>query len=376
MPTTVCLGVKTLHHFAAGGHFWAYLNWALGLKANGCSVIWAEEHDEFYPEQQLTDDIARLRQRLTPYGLGEHIAMIPCWVGDPAPHGIPDCLAWEQAAAADLFLNFAYAVPQERLDICRRTAVVDIDPGLLQHWVAGGSMYVGRHDLHFTIGETVGQPGSRIPTAGRDWIYTPPCVATDWWPVAPTPPDAAFTTVTHWGGDWMEDDSGVYPNDKRSAFAPYFDLPRQTRQALELAVFLTPQEEADRDLLRGKGWRVRNTTDVTATPEDYQRYIQDSIGEFSCAKPSCKRLANAWISDRTLCYLASGKPAVVEHTGPSRFLPDASGLFRFETPAMAARYLDEAGVRAAEHGAAARALAETQFSAARVTADVLERALG
>jgi hypothetical protein len=376
MPTTVCLGVKTLHHMAAGGHFWAYLNWALGLKANGCTVIWAEEHDEFYPAAQLTDDIARLRQRLTAYGLGEHIAMIPSWVDGPAPHRIPGCPTWEEAAEADLFLNFAYAIPQGRLDQCRRTAVVDIDPGLLQHWVHRGAMYLGRYDRHFTIGETVGRPDSPIPTAGRDWIYTPPCVATDWWRPAATPPGAAFTTVTHWGGDWMEDDNGVYPNDKRSAFEPYFDLPSLTRQPLGLAVFLTAEEEADRALLTAKGWRVENSLDVTGTPADYQHYIENSIGEFSCAKPSCRRLANAWISDRTLCYLASGKPAIVEHTGASRFLPDAHGLFRFETPEMAARYLDEAAANHAEHGAAARALAESHFSAATVTARLLDQVIG
>jgi len=79
--------------------------------------------------------------------------------------------------------------------------------------------------------------------------------------------------------------------------------------------------------------------DVSATPEQYRAYIQGSRGEFSCVKPYCIQFANAWISDRTLCYLASGKPAVVQHTGASRFLPDAEGLFRFRSMDEAVRAL-------------------------------------
>ena len=43
------------------------------------------------------------------------------------------------------------------------------------------------------------------------------------------------------------------------------------------------------------------------------------------------KFQNAWISDRTLCYLASGKPVVVQNTGPSSFLPNGEGMFRFAT---------------------------------------------
>ncbi len=86
-------------------------------------------------------------------------------------------------------------------------------------------------------------------------------------------------------------------------------------------------------------------------------------------------LETAWVSDRTLCYLASGKPAIVQHTGSSRFLPDADGLFRFRNAEGAARYLNEAKRDYDRHCRAARRLAEEQFDANRVVAKVLERAL-
>ena len=142
------------------------------------------------------------------------------------------------------------------------------------------------------------------------------------------------------GTQWVEDAGGYYRNDKRSGFEPFLDLPRHTAQPLELALCLADDEGDDRRVLQERGWRVRHAYSVTSTPWDYQGYIQASQGEFSCVKPSCVRLANAWVSDRTLCYLASGKPAVVQHTGPSRFLPDAEGLFRFRDVGEAARCLE------------------------------------
>ena len=143
---------------------------------------------------------------------------------------------------------------------------------------------------------------------------------------------APFTTVTNWimYDYWVDDEQGGYANDKRTGFLPFLDLPRHTSQPLELALSLGGAETERADLEQ-RGWRVREAHEIVATPDDYQRYIQSSRGEFSCAKPSCVRLQNAWVSDRTLCYLASGKPAVVQHTGKSRFLPDAEGLFRFST---------------------------------------------
>jgi hypothetical protein len=120
---------------------------------------------------------------------------------------------------------------------------------------------------------------------------------------------------------------------------------------------------------------VSDAWEVASTPWDYQRFIRRSRGEFSCAKATCMVLQNAWISDRTLCYLASGKPAVVQHTGPSRILPDADGLLRFRTPQEAVLRLNEAELNYDRHAKAARQLAAAHFDATRVAADVLERAL-
>ena len=124
-----------------------------------------------------------------------------------------------------------------------------------------------------------------------------------------------------------------------------------------------------------RGWRVVDAHTVASTPWDYQGYIQDSFGEFSCAKPSYLRLENAWVSDRTLCYLASGKPAVVQYTGRSRFLPDSAGVFRFRDVKDAADSIERVVIDYEKQCKLARDLAEEYFDARKVVAAVLEQAL-
>lgn len=376
MSNTVCLLANTLYYAEGGGHMWVYLNWALGLRALGCRVIWLEGVEPVTPAHEVPVRVAALKSRLKRYGLAESVALCS-WTDEPLRPGVAEgCLDLEAAAEADLLLNLAYGVPPELMGRFRRSAYVDIDPGLLQTWVSKGLMNIPRHDVYFTIGETVGRPGGKIPDVGLRWQHTLPCVALDWWTTRRAVEDAPFTTVTHWHMDEWEEDAGeFYSNDKRTGFLPFLDLPRYTAWPLELALLLGDYDQGERMMLQERGWRVRDSQAVASTPWDYQRYIQDSRGEFSCVKPSCVRLQNAWISDRTVCYLASGKPAVVEHTGPSRFLPDSAGLFRFRDMEEAARCLEMVAADYERQSSLARALAEEYFDARKVVGSVLERAL-
>jgi hypothetical protein len=380
MNPTVCILANTIGYPEGGGHAWAYLNWALGLREAGCGVLWLESLKPETPLEEAQAKGAALKSRLTRYGLGDALVL---WVGDesgeravegyPGVEGFPGL---EVAESADLLLNFRYALDDSMLRRFRRTALVDIDPGLLQVWLSRGEIRVRPHDRYFTIGETVGQPGALIPDVGLVWHHTPPPVSLGAWPVTQAPTDAPFTTVSHWyAQEWMMGADGTwYSNDKRSGYLPFLDLPRLTKQPVELALCLG-DIGLEREELRGRGWRIRDSVEVTSTPWDYQAYIQGSRGEFSCVKPSCVKLQNAWISDRTICYLASGKPAVVQHTGPSRILPERAGLLRFRTVEEAAECLEDAAANYSRHSSEARALAETLFDARKVAGRVLDAAL-
>ncbi len=357
-----------------GGHRWVYLNWALGLRAVGCEVVWLESVDPQLPEAERDRFVAALKGHLRPYGLAERVALCSSTEQLLPKSGAAEWLELEAAAEAELLVNMAYDIRPDVVKRFRRSALLDIDPGLLQIWVSQGAISLAPHDVYFTTGETVGTPRARFPDLGLAWEHTRPAVALDWWPRQPGPAGAAFTTVTHWVDAWMEDDTGSYSNSKRDGFLPFLELPRHTREKLELAVSLG-DDEPERQLLLSHGWSLRDPYTVTSTPWDYQRYIQNARGEFSCVKPSCVRLQNGWMSDRTVCYLASGRPAVVQHTGPSTYQPDGAGLFRFRDLPEAVRCLEAVAADYERQCDLARTLAEEHFDARKVVTQVLEKVL-
>ena len=376
MNARVCVCAGALCFPQGGGHLWAYLNWALGLRALGCQVIWLEGVVPGTPTRKVQANIAALKRSLAPYGFAESVALYSSsWGGEPLPPDVAEgCLGLEEACEADLLLNLSFGIPPEVVRRFPRTALVDIDPGQTQIWISEKEMDIARHDVYFTIGETVGQPGALFPDCGLQWEYTPPPVFLPAWAPTRTDTKAPYTTVTNWWGALMEFQGQSYYNGKRDGFLPFRDLPLRTTVPLELAIG-GAAEDNDCETLRARGWRVCDAFEVASTPWEYQCYIQDSRGEFSCAKPCCVRLQNAWVSDRTLCYLASGKPAVVQHTGPSRFLPDSAGLFRFRDFEEAVRCLETVEADYEQQCKLARALAERYFDARKVLTEVLERAL-
>jgi hypothetical protein len=379
MKTTVCMTPLTLGYPEGGGHLWVYLNWALSLRALDCRVIWLEDIGELAatrPRAEVKRDIATLAARLEAYGLGDALALTSFTGHELDPGLMNGRAALDVAAAeADLLLDFAYDTPAEALAMFRRTALVDLDPGLLQLWMSQGKLRVSDHDLYLTIGETVGTREARFPDGGLRWHHTPTPVHLAAWPSAAGAP-GPYTTVTNWWEDWIEIDGEPVCNDKRTAFLAYAELPARANQPLEMAVTLDDYTaETDVPLLERGGWTVRDAWEACPTPDDYRAYIQGSRAEFSCAKPSCRLLANAWISDRTICYLASAKPAVVEHTGPSRFLPEAEGLLRFRDLDEAVAAIEEVEANFERHSRLARELAEEHFDGEKVVRRVLELAL-
>jgi hypothetical protein len=375
VSTAVCLApARTLAYPQGGGHLWVYLQWALGLRALGCRVIWLEGIDPRDPERDSREKVALLKDRLRPYGLADSVALFSLNDGAIPREVAGDALDLEAAAEADLLLNLWHSLPASVVSRFRRTAFVDTDPGLLQIWMTRGDVQLAPHQISFTIGETVGTPKALFPDCGLRWHYTRPPVFLLQWPSLPVTSSAPYTTVTHWWGSTFEFQGRTINEEKQVSFLEYKDLPSRTAVRLELAICLAEHYDEWRTRLEPLGWKIREAWDVSATPDRYRAYIQQSRGEFSCVKPSCVTLANAWISDRTLCYLASGKPAVVQHTGTSSFLPDAEGLFRFRDMDEAVAAFSAIESDYERHSRLARELAE-QFDARRVVARVLERAL-
>lgn len=365
---TVAVRARTFGYPRGGGHAWAYLNWVRGLQRAGCDVVWLEV---VKPGPAVDDGLAALSDMLSAIGLGDQLVVAP-HEDDAAPARRRE---EESLDGMDLLLDLAYDTPQRVVDRFQRSALVDIDPGQTQCWWADGHISPARHDVYFTTGERIGGAAATVPGCGVSWNHVTPAVDTASWPhLPPAPESAPFTTVTHWAAhEWFNHAGIWFDNSKRAGFLPYLDLPGRSSVELELAVPRHAESEADE--LRAHGWRVTDSWEVAGSLSAYQRYVQASRGEFSCAKPSTVHLDNAWISDRTLCYLSTGRPAVVQHTGRSASLPDREGLLRFTTPEEARSMLDEAHSDYDRHSRAARELAASHFDAEKAARQVLERAL-
>ena len=414
MSTIVVSPFNVVNAPGIGGHFWVYVHYVLGLQLQGCEVFWLER---FLPTADSDADQKRMLHFLEAtreFGLEGKVILYK----EEATPGHFSYLTTSQEAAeatfrrAECLLNFHYSAQAELLAKFSRTALIDIDPGLLQFWAGNGQIQITKHDLYFTTGETVGTPTALFPDCGIDWIHIHPAVCLEHWPYVNAPERGAFTTVSSWwggggSGEFITDGKGlVYENNKRYSFLRFIDLPRRTTQPLELTLFLdetNPPEAGsqgekrllgrkvgpwdphydglemfrytgdreDRQLLESYGWRIRHSREAAGTPSQYKEYIQTSRGEFSAAKPSCMAFRNAWVSDRTLCYLSSGRPVVVQDTGPSRILPTNEGMFRFQTVEEAAEALDSSRAHYERHRRAARDLAETYFDSKKVVATIL-----
>ena len=383
MATVVISAYDVVNYPQGGGHFWVYLQYVLGLRLLGHDVYWLEAFRTKGQEEQEAAALATFQARMQQYGLGGRCILYRTRSKEPLSEAPAEYLNVTRTEAeavfgrADLLLNFHYAISPALLSFFRRTALVDIDPGLLQFWITSGQLRVPRHDSYFSTAEGVGRRGGKIPSDRPRWMHIRPAICLERWPYAFDPSCQAFTTVSTWdSSDWVVSADETYENTKRVAFLEFAGLPQLTPQPLELALFLrTERDMRERRNLEDCGWRIRQACEVAGTPEMYQAYIQRSRGEFSCAKPSYIKLQTSWISDRTICYLASGKPVVVQHTGPSSFLPNGEGMFRFSTAQQASEAVDTINADYERHCRAARKLAETYFDAKQVVAKILSHAL-
>jgi glycosyltransferase involved in cell wall biosynthesis len=148
-------------------------------------------------------------------------------------------------------------------------------------------------------------------------------------------------------------------------------LPGRVEAKLEVAAGgVQPPVERWRSL----GWSVRDPETVSASLGDYRRYVEGSRGELSVAKNVYVATGSGWFSCRSVCYLAAGRPVVLQDTGFSELLDTGTGVVPFSDLDGAARALAAVERDYDEHSQAARAIAEEHFDAAVVLGELLERA--
>ena len=357
-----------------GGVTWCSLMYMLGLRDLGHEVLYLEDTGEciYDPEHDAISvdpsyGTRYIHGALEPFGFGDRWSFVNY---DGAHHGLPAAAVREYCASADLFINLSGGAWFWRDEYARipHRVFVDTDPVFTQLAIAKGeAWYVdffrGFTGL-FTFGANIGTPASDVPTGGFTWHKTWQPVATDLWRTDTAPAAPRFTTVMTWKTQSFDDVDG----NKDREFIRFLDLPQRTPHAIELAV------NGPRDFLRQHGWKTLDAMSVSRSLWDYRAFIQGSKAEFGVAKHAYVSRRSGWFSDRTECYLAAGRPALVQDTGWTAHLPTGSGLLAFSTPEEALEGLDRIDRDYAVHARRAGEIAMEHFDAGRVLPSFLETA--
>ena len=344
-----------------GGAAWAVLQYALGLRSLGHDVLLLEEVDD----GRFTATAPRLRAIAAAHGLRAGL------VGRPS--GRVTGLSRAALDGADLLMNLSGVLRDE--DLLARPALrayVDLDPAFTQLWDADGAdLGLDRHDRLVTIGMGLGAAGCPVPADGRAWIPTPQPIVLEHWPVASARVPEALTTVAHWRSYGSIHRDGIHYGQKAHSLRALLDLPARAAVRFRLALGIHPDERADLEALASNGWELADPVAAAGRPRDYRAFIQRSWAEFGLAKLGYVASRCGWFSDRSLCYLASGRPVVAQDTGFGDWLPAGEGVLAFSDADGAAAAVESLRSGYARHRRAARALAEDVFRADRVLGRLL-----
>jgi hypothetical protein len=338
-----------------GGHAWVFLQYLLGFRALGWDVHFIDRLD-LGADPRCAE---WLRDVMAAHGLAENWTLL---AGD-AVLGVPRPAARRRVRNSAFLLNvMGYLDDAELLAAAPRRVFLDIDPGFGQMWQALGfaDVFAG-HDAFATVGTRLGTPGCIVPTAGRAWIPTLPPVVLAEWPVAPPRSDAAITSVCSWRGPFGPIEYGGRTYGLRvHEFRRFLDIPARTGADVELALDIDTADAADRARLAAAGFRLIDPAQAAADPARYRAYVAGSAAELCVAKNLYVDTAGGWFSDRSACYLASGRPVIAQDTAAT--LPAGVGMLTFRTLDEAVDAVAEVRGHPARQARAARELAEAYLA--------------
>jgi hypothetical protein len=379
---TVVLAGSLAQRPFIGGHTWVFLQYLLGFRRLGWDVLFV---DRLEPEMCVGEggepssfeDSANLRylaEVMERFGLGDHWSLI--YDGGREVAGLDRDEVIERTARSDLLINvMGYLEDEEILGAAPVRAFLDIDPGFGQIWKALGLHDLFRgHDRFLTVGGRIGSPDCEIPTVGLDWIPIKPPVELTEWP-AQGGRGKRFTSVASWRGAFGPlEYEGRTLGLRVHEFRRFFDLPARTPVGFEVALDIHESEADDLTALRGRGWELADPRLVAGDPWRYRDYVQRSSAELMIAKNLYVETRSGWFSDRSACYLASGRPVLAQDTGLDGLLPTGAGLVTFSTLDEAVAGAEEICADYERHSRAAREIAEEHFAAAKVLPRMFEQA--
>jgi hypothetical protein len=366
-----------------GGMAWHHLQYVVGLARLGHDVLFLEESEDF-PScyNPVTNEVGSNPS----YGLQfaqsafERLGVGECWSFYDAPqqtwHGPAADRVLRSCGVADLLINISGVNPiRPWLAKIPVRVLIDTDPAFTQirHITSNPARSrAAQHNAFFSFAESIESGESTIPDDGFPWQATRQPVVLDLWPVSDGPTSAPFTTVMQWESYPAIEFDGRRFGMKSESFDIIRQLPGRVAVPLEIA--LGCREGSIRRDLRELGWRLVDPLAVTRDPWTYQEYLQNSLGEFSVAKHGYVVSRSGWFSEKTACYLATGRPAVVQDTGFSRHITCGAGLWAFHDAESAIDAIENVEKNYQKECRIAREIADEYFNSQKVLNSILDRA--
>jgi len=382
-------GKVVVLHLAArypfAGVIWQLLHHLIGLRQLGLDVYYIEDHRAHVydpaitsPNADPTSVLNSLGAVLERYGFGDRWSFLDSARDEYV--GMPRERCMELLRDADAVINLCGATePRDEHRENRCLVLLETDPGVLELEIArkipAAISFAQAHNLFFTYGYNIGAPDCLLPAAGVNWRPTRPPVALDEWlpGVGPAEPQK-FTTVGTWQnhGNDMEIAGETYYWSKDVNFRKMLEVASRAGQPIELASDLKSGPDYER-AIRG-GFTITPVVPMSLDIDDYRKYISGSRGEFTVAKDIYVRPRTGWFSDRTVCYLAAGRPVVTQRTGFEKTIPTGEGLLGFDTADEAVEAIETINSDYARHAQAAREVAVEYFDALKLLDEIAEAA--
>lgn len=366
--------------YPLGGVAWDYVQYPAGLKRLGHDVFYLEDtgHWPYNPAEggiskSCDFNVEYLKEVMARFGLEDRWAYRFPWKS--RWFGLSDAKRKEVLETADVLINVSGTLerPDEYRDI-PILVYIDSDPVFTQIKVAKGQSGLLRlldlHDVHFSFGERVRE---EWPDSPVNWLPTRQPVLLEQW-ATDEPPREVFTTVMNWTSYKPIEHEGRSYGQKDQEFMRFIELPSRVDPVLEIAVNEGKTRSTPRELLVHRGWRVVDPDVVCPDLESYRDYVIGSAAEWSVAKNGYVEGKPGWFSCRSACYLAAGRPVVVQDTGFREILPTGEGLLGFDDVEEAAAGISDVAGDYRRHARAAREIASEYFDARRVLQDLLSSA--
>jgi hypothetical protein len=370
------------------GVIWQHIHYLVGLQRLGHDVYYIEDsarlpyNPKTFEVNAEFDYAARLLKRLSQeFGFGDRWAFCARYLPGNPTAGLPLEKIRQLYRDADAILNVCGAQElNDDLLASNRILYVESDPGVEQIKVDKGVKstveYLGRHRALFTFGENVGTKAFPVPTHGFRWLPTRQPVVTDLWKTNHSPPCVAvFTSVANWSTSGLKDITWRgerYLWSKSREFLRFIAAPKKTGETFELATNI--KDTKTRTRFKRNGWRLTSPLQMSVDYWLYRNYIRQSKGEFTVAKDQYVRLNTGWFSDRSVCYLAAGRPVIIQETGFTTNYDSKAGLLSFQSLSEIVDAVEAINANYANHSRAASSLARELFEADKVLKSILDRA--